>query len=69
MSLCKNEVCSCGHGGHKHLPRLVQYGGRIYMMPGLSTCMAAGCDCEKFHFAQWGSRSKSKTRERHAVMA
>ncbi|HZT83696.1 MAG TPA: hypothetical protein VFA26_25930 [Gemmataceae bacterium] len=69
MSLLKREECACGHGGHQHLPRLLLHEGRVVLLPGLGTCSADGCDCERFHFRRWVSVPRVRRRARQVVHA
>jgi hypothetical protein len=70
MSLLEREVCTCGHGGHEHAPKLSRTGPRVALLPGLGTCGVRGCKCEKFHFGHWHSpRRPVKRPARRRVVA
>src|SRR5258708_32825536 len=56
MPSVRQEVCRCGHAGHRHLPKLVQYHDWIGFLPGLGTCGTPGCSCEKFSFGCWAAK-------------
>jgi hypothetical protein len=68
MSLLKREVCTCGHGGHKHGPKLTRSACQVVLLPGLGTCGVPGCECEKFHFGRWQKVRQKRARKR-LVMA
>src|SRR5258708_38530249 len=65
MPSVRQEVCRCGHAGHRHLPKLVRYHEWVGFLPGLGTCGAPGCSCEKFAFAHWAAgQGKAKKPKR-----
>jgi hypothetical protein len=66
MLLPRREVCTCGHGGHRHLPKLVKRQQSILWLPGLGTCGVPGCSCEQFRFWRW-ARARKRMRQASAV--